>query len=88
MRDLVWEMGNNVAALISRLAPDSRDHSGFYGLHGVYPAALLFKRRQAGSATEKDVTEVLTCVSSNCTEKWLSVTAELHWRHIQVIIPE
>lgn len=42
MRDSLWEMGNNVATLISSLAPGSRDHSGFYGLYGVYPAALLF----------------------------------------------
>lgn len=46
-------MGNNVAVLISSLAPDSRDHSGFYGLYGVYPAALLFKRRQTGIVTER-----------------------------------
>lgn len=41
-----WETGNSVAALISALAPDSRDRSGFYGLRVVCPAALLFKRRQ------------------------------------------
>lgn len=50
--DLLWEMGNSVAALISPLAPDSPDHSRFYGLYGVYPAALLFKRRQPGIVTE------------------------------------
>lgn len=49
--DLWWEMANYVAALILFLAPDSRDYSGFYGLHGVYPAASLFKRRQTGIET-------------------------------------
>lgn len=53
MSDLLCETGNNVAALISSLAPDSRDHSSFYGLYGVCPAALLFKRRQTGIVTER-----------------------------------
>lgn len=53
MSDLLCETGNNVAALISSLAPDSRDHSSFYGPYGVCPAALLFKRRQTGIVTER-----------------------------------
>lgn len=51
--DLQWEMGNSVAVLMSPMAPDSRDHSDFYGLYGVYPAALLFKRRQTGIVSKR-----------------------------------
>lgn len=53
MWDLLWEMGNSFAALISRLAPDSRHRICFYGLCAVYPAALPFKRRQTGIVTER-----------------------------------
>lgn len=45
VRKLPCETGNSVATLISSLAPDSRDLCGFYGLCGVCPAALQFKRR-------------------------------------------
>lgn len=53
MWDFLCEIDNDIAVLISSLAPDSRDHSGFYGLYGVCPAALLFKRRQTGIVFER-----------------------------------
>lgn len=53
MRDSPWGMVNSVTALISPLAPHSRHHIHFYGLYAVYPAALLFKRRQTGIVTER-----------------------------------
>lgn len=48
VRELPCETGNSVATLISSLAPCSRDLCGFYGLYGVCPAALQFKRRHTG----------------------------------------
>lgn len=51
VRELPCETGNSVATLISSLAPDSRDLCGFYGLCGVCPAALQFKRRHADIAS-------------------------------------
>lgn len=53
MWDFLCEI-DDIAVLISSLAPDSRDHSGFYGLYGVCPAALLFKRRQTGIVFERE----------------------------------
>lgn len=54
MWGFLCEIDNDIAVLISPLAPDSRDHSGFYGLYGVCPAALLFKRRQTGIVFERE----------------------------------
>ena len=67
MRDSLWEADNNVAALLSPLAPECPDRSSFYGLYEVYPAALPFKRRQTGIATER------TWQKCNATGSWLSV---------------